>query len=144
MRQVLLSVILFVASAPAMAASQKDVRELTALAKGLHSALMRGDVAYLDRVLAPEHVNVHDHGVVKTKAEFLADVRAGKTHVTSATVDDVHVRFYGNTAVMHYRLVGKARVAGRETEGTWRTLRVFVRRNGRWQCVTSQYTMVRV
>jgi ketosteroid isomerase-like protein len=144
MRQVLLSVILFVASASAMAASQRDVRELTALSKGLHSALMRGDVAYLNRVLAPDHVNVHDHGVVKTKAEFLADVRAGKTHVTSATVDDVHVRVYGNTAVVLYRLVGKARVAGREREGTWRTLRVFVRRNGRWQCVASQYTMVRV
>jgi ketosteroid isomerase-like protein len=144
MRRVLLLVLLLVVGAPAMAASRhgKDVRELTALVKGMHSAVMRGDVAYLDRALAAEHVNIYYHGVVTTKAEFLAHVRAGKTKAAAARVDDLHVRVYGDTAVVHYRLLGKARVAGRETEGAFRTLRVFVRRNGRWQCVASQYTMV--
>ena len=48
----------------------------------------------------------------------------------------------GDAAVVDYTLKSKGRFRGREIDDTTRVMRVFVKRNGRWQCVAAQYTLV--
>jgi ketosteroid isomerase-like protein len=78
--------------------------------------------------------------VVSDRAGDLADLK-GPNPMTSCVDDDVKVRVYGDTAVV----MGRGRRSGmfkgapfKDREITYTD--VFVRRNGRWQCVASQGT----
>jgi len=145
MNRVLPSTLLLVVAASVSAAPQqaKDVREITQLVRDIHRADVRGDHAFLERTYDDDFVQVTWAGTVHTKQQWLAAHRAGKFKFESSVVDDFRVRIYGDTAVPHYRTRWKGRIPGKETkEGTSRAIRVFVRRNGRWQCVAVQYTRV--
>jgi ketosteroid isomerase-like protein len=143
-RVVVWGVLLFVvASMEAATPPGKDVRDVTQLVKDTHSAIVRRDHAFLERTWADEYLHVHSTGAVRTRAQWLADHRAGRTRLEYSRPDDIQVRIYGDTAVALYRVRAKGRVAGRERpEGDYRVMRVFVRRNGRWQCVAAQFTRV--
>jgi hypothetical protein len=52
------------------------------------------------------------------------------------------VRVHGDTAVVHYRIRGWGQVVGKAQGGQFRVTRVFVRRDGRWQCIAAQWTNV--
>lgn len=126
---------------PAAARQSKDERDLIQLVKDVQAAITRQDVKLLDRALAEEFVNVHSTGVMKTKAEWLADLRSGSTKFVNEQPDDFRVRVYGDTGVVHYRIRGKGQAAGKTQTGLLRVSRVFVRRDGRWQCVAAHWTM---
>jgi ketosteroid isomerase-like protein len=143
-RVIVWGILLFVvASIEAATPPGKDVRDVTQLVKDITSAVVRRDHAFLERTYADEYFHVHATGVVRTKAQWLADHRAGRTRLEYSRPDDIQVRIYGDTAVALYHLRAKGRLAGRElAEGEIRGMRVFVRRNGRWQCVAAQFTRV--
>jgi ketosteroid isomerase-like protein len=120
----------------------KDEQALIQLVKEIQAATTRQDAAALDKVLAEEFVNIHSTGILKTKAAWLADLRAGKTKFAHEEPDEFRVRIYGDTAVVHYRIGGKGQAAGKAQSGQFRATRIFVRRDGRWQCVATHWTML--
>ena len=81
--------------------------------------------------LAEDHPVSQRHGVVKTRAQWLAELRSGDTSFTTLRVENPQVQVHGATAVVTYvtRLEGK--VAGQAVNATSQTMRVFVRRDGR-------------
>lgn len=60
-------------------------------------------------------------------------------HVAFMT-DEIHVRTFGEAAVFTGRLVG--RTAGGEVVSASRFTHMFVKREGRWQCVAGQATVI--
>ena len=60
-----------------------------------------GDASVLKRILADDFVWVYPDGtrILWTKAEAVADAAAGPGDFVSDHVDDVHVRFFGSTAL---------------------------------------------
>ena len=57
-------------------------------------------------------------------------------------IDDDRVQVYGTTAVMTYHYRTNERYRGEDQSGDFRFLRVFVKRDGRWQMVAGQETAV--
>ena len=62
--------------------------------------------------------------------------------LVSYAIDDDRVQVYGATAVMTYHYRSNERYRGEDQSGDFRFMRVFVKRDGRWQMVAGQETAV--
>lgn len=141
--QWLCGVIVLAAAVPASAQRvQSDQEVLIALERGWNEAFYRKDVAFIERLLAEEFVATYDDGRIGDKATELALVTAFDQAVQSATPEDFAVRVYRDTAVVWFtlRLVGLK--DGQRSEMALRYTDVWIIRDGRWQCVSSQSTRV--
>ena len=117
-----------------------NVRELE---DRLNEAIVQGDVATFDRLFADDFTHTSHDGTFRTRAEWLKGRVQGKSNYVSYEVVDRQIRIYGETAVV----TGLAKPSWREDDGslasgTFRLLRVWVKRGGRWQAVAFQSTRV--
>ena len=129
--------------------AEREVRELEAQ---LSRAVVQGDRAFFERVLATDFTHTSHAGKFKTRAEWMAEDKvenrqgkpqAGKTTYEAFDVDDLAVRIYGETAVVTGRSTPKGRNAkGEPIRGRYRFLRVWVKRGGGWQAVAFQGTRI--
>ena len=115
-------------------------RTLIELERGWNAAFYDRDVAYLDSVLADDFIVTYDDGARGDKARELALAESFNQQVVSATQDDFIVRVYGDTAVVLFTLRVVGIRQGQEAELTLRYSDVWVLRDDRWQCVSSQST----
>jgi ketosteroid isomerase-like protein len=137
--------VLAVSCAVPVSASQRvqsDQDVLIGLERGWNDAFYKRDVAFIERLLAEEFVATYDDGRMGDKATELALVEAFNQNVESAVPGDFSVRVYRDTAVVWFtlRLVGIK--DGQRSEMALRYTDVWVVRDGRWQCVSSQSTRV--
>lgn len=125
---------------PAHAQPSADEEALLALETAWDQALYRRNVPFVERVLATEFIATYPDGTRGDKASELALVAAFNQQVDSSEHDDMTIRVYGDTAVVWFTLRLTGPKDGRPTVLLLRYVDVFVRRDGRWQCVSSQST----
>ena len=118
------------------------VAELREIENQLIAAWVAGDPSVHERVLAEEWSVIDAQGRIRTRAEVLEEMfRPGQQEI-SGRIDEVAVRPYGDWAIV----TGKTHVAGRyegnEINVTLRFMDVFRRREGSWQVVASQATLL--
>jgi ketosteroid isomerase-like protein len=138
----LLAVVL---SFPAVARSQgvkSDQDILTKLEMDWDAAFHRHDVAFIDRLLAEEFVVTYDNGVRADRATELELAKSLNENVESSTLDEFIVKEYGSTAVVWFTLHLVGPRDGKPLAIDYQFTDVFVLRDGRWQCVSSQSTRV--
>lgn len=124
----------------ARVASDQDV--LIALERRWNDAFYKKDTAFISSVLADEFVATYDDGSRGDRSKELALAAEFDQQVESAIQDEFQVKVYGNSAVVWFTL----NVVGIK-QGQRATLKlsytdVWVMRDGRWQCVSSQSTRV--
>jgi ketosteroid isomerase-like protein len=121
---------------------QSDQDVLIGLERGWNEAFYKRDVAFIENLLAEEFVATYDDGRRGDKATELALVKAFNQQVESAIPDEFSVRVYRDTAVVWFtlRLVGIRE--GQRSEMALQYTDVWIVRDGRWQCVSSQSTRV--
>ncbi len=129
--------------APARAqAVRSDQDVLIQLERQWNDAFYRKDMAFLQNVLAEEYISTYEDGTKGDKAKELAETAAFNQHVDSSKQEDFLVKVYGDTAVVWFSLRLTGPKQGKPTEVLLRYVDVFVMRDGRWQCVSSQSTKV--
>jgi ketosteroid isomerase-like protein len=109
----------------------------------MEAAVVRGDVAFLDRACTDDFSFTHGDGWtnggaplrVETKAQWLSSV--SKAPYLFRNLDSVQVELHGDIAITYGRYRARNTVAepGREEFTVWFE-RVYVRRGGRWQYVS--------
>ena len=134
---ILLLAILAVGQAP----SATD--ELTQIQHRLMKAWIDGDREYVDRTLASEWTTTDTTGHVLTKAQvmqeaFGSDVR----RIESGAIDDIKVRLLGDAAIVTGHTTAVGIYKGSKVTANLRFTDVFIKREGRWQAVASQGTMI--
>ena len=128
---------------PARAQSQKATEQEVLKASQMldEASLMKKDRATMQRLYADDYMYVHSNGVVLNKAQEIAESMSPNMAWTAHTSDDMKVRVFGNVAIVTgiSTLTGSAKgyVAGPR-----RFTEVWVKRNGRWQEVGGQSTIV--
>ncbi len=141
---ILLALALFFALSPGRHAGAQEASPDEAALRTLETewdqALYRRDVTFIEQVLADEFVATYPDGTRGDKAKELALVAAFNQKVDSSTHDDMTVRIYGDTAVVWFTLRLTGPKNGEPTVLLLKYVDVFVRRDGRWQCVSSQST----
>ena len=121
---------------------KSDQEILIEIEQGWNEAFYQKNVAFIESILADDFIATYDDGSRGDKARELALAREFNQQVESSIQDDFTVKLYGDTGVVWFtlRLVGIRQ--GERIEVVFRYTDVFVLRNGRWQCVSTQSTKV--
>ena len=141
------AVLLLLACVPSQrppAADSTAVAEVHETTRRYDDALRRADAEAAGRFWADEFIFVNPEGRRLTRADRLANLRAGRTAFDSLAPapgqEEIHV--YGDVAVHRTLLTIGGRYSGQAERGQFRALVVWVRRDGRWQQVANQLTPV--
>jgi len=129
-----------VAFASQRAPVESDQQILIKLEQSWNEAFYQKDVAFIETILADEFIATYEDGSRGDKAKELALAAAFNQQVESAIQDEFTVKIYRDTAVVWFtlRMVGIRQ--GQRAELVLRYTDVWIMRNGRWQCVSTQST----
>lgn len=116
--------------------------EIRRLESRLREAALAGAVAVLDDLLADDYTNTDAYGLVRHKAQVIADVQSGNYSFEAIDLDDINVNLYGDAAVLTAKRTVRGRTTRRDPSGEFRQIRVYARRQGRWQAVMLQITRI--
>ena len=121
-------------------AAPDPAADVLAFEREMEAAVVRGDVAFLDRACSSDFSFTHGDGWttggppvrVENKAQWLAAV--AKAPYLARDLDSVKVELHGDVAITYgrYRARNKAGDPGRRAFTVWFE-RVYARRDGRWQ-----------
>jgi ketosteroid isomerase-like protein len=120
----------------------RDELELTQLVKDLNEAVVKADLAVLERALHEDYVHNRPNGVVEDRAQYLENRKARRVDFESLVPDEMEVRVYGDTAIVTGRSTAKGKDQYGKMDELRRWTRVLVRRDGRWQFVHFQATPI--
>ena len=123
-------------------ASRPAEQELIKLENAWKQAVVNRDAAALKRLYADEYVSTDQEGVVWNKVDDIAIDTTGVSRLASYKLDDMKVRLSGDAAVVTGRITSKGTLHGNAVSGESRFTDVFVKRDGRWQCLASQSTPI--
>ena len=123
-------------------AVRSEEQALVELERDWNEAFYEKDVTVIERLLADEFIATYDDGNRGDKAKELALAENFNQQVESAVQDEFTVKIYGDTAVVWFTLQVVGFKEGLRTGVTLRYADVWVKRDGRWQCVSSQSTRV--
>ena len=121
-----------------------EVTELLAdIEERIATAWVNGDRSFIEQILAEDWSVTDLTGRVLKKAEVLEEAFGSKDRqIVSMRIDEVNVRPFGDWAIVTGRTHAAGAYQGETAEVTLRFTDVFANRNGRWQVVASQATLL--
>lgn len=99
-------------------------------------SVVTGDTSAVERFLADDIVGVDPDGSIYNKAKELEETRQGPEDFVSNHLNDVKVRFYGDTAIVQGS-ESWVRRTGSPLRGRYVWIDTWMKRNGKWQIVAS-------
>jgi ketosteroid isomerase-like protein len=132
---------------PQMPRGQKHEsrHEIERLEEAWRNALLQGNATALEPLLADDFMAITPSGTLQTKDQMLANVRAGKVHLTALDFSDRKFRFYGSTALVTVlAAISGANSEGNPIDGNYRYTHVYTRdAKGKWRIVNFEASRVR-
>lgn len=107
-----------------------------------NDAIMKGDIATLDKMYANEIAWTNPRGELLTKSQVLAHLGSGEQKFFSIKHSDRQIHVYGNTVVMTVFTRSSVRYKGKTSDAPRRFTNVFVKDNGHWLLVVHHATPV--
>jgi hypothetical protein len=128
---------------PAVVSTPADAAEVLAFERAMEAAVVRGDVAYVARVSAPDLSFTHGDGwttggqplLVDNRESFLKRVENKQYNVRD--LDSVKVEMHGDIAITYGRYVAQNRTGN--PNQSWFSVwfeRVYQKRDGHWLYVS--------
>jgi ketosteroid isomerase-like protein len=119
--------------------SDSDTRsKIVALEKAWNQAYKLGDTKALGAILDDNIVLVEDDGSLKTKAQFLATVKAATSNDEQVVPESLTVHVFGKTAIA----VGVLAVKGKAGTRRERFIDTWINKNGTWVCIATDATPI--
>jgi ketosteroid isomerase-like protein len=108
------------------------------------SAVLKGNIPAIDAMLAEDYMAITPTGILQSKDQALASLRAGSMHFKKIDFSDRKIRIYGATALV----TSRAEVAGTGPEGdisgSYRYTRVYVKdTRGTWRIVSFEANRIK-
>lgn len=117
-------------------------REIETLEQRWRQAIITNNVAEMNNLLSNDYIGITSNGTVENKPQALAQRRAGTVSITKLDLSDIHIRVYGDTAVV----TSVADLVGTNGEsdisGKYRYTRVYALHRGKWQIVSFEASRV--
>lgn len=118
-------------------------QELLNLERQWKEAVVKKDVAALQRLYADDYISVDSEGAIWNKTDDIEIDTAGMFRLESFRLEDMKVRLYGDTAIVTGRSAFSGTIEGEgqvKSSSQFRFVDVFVKQNGQWRCVSNQFT----
>ena len=103
-------------------------------------AMKKGDWAALDAALADDLTYVHSTARLESKAEHIANLRAGKPHYRGIAPRDRRVRVHGGVGIVNGVSDMHVERDGKENRFTVRYLAVYAKTGADWRMIAWQST----
>jgi ketosteroid isomerase-like protein len=116
--------------------------ELQSLDKEWSAAIVKNDVDAIGRFMSDDWVIIGPEGNVIDRSRFLAVIKSGDLTHESMESDDWLVQVYGDTAIVTAQAKSKGKYRGQSFATHERSTSVFLRKDGRWQCIHTQLTPI--
>ena len=133
---------LFVFTMLGSAWAQSDEGQLKKFETVRADAVVKGDIATVEKGTADDYTFANVYGQVMGKTQLLNALKSGDIKLTSDDVSDMKVRVYGNTAVITGKAATKGTIGGKDASGQNTFTRVLVKKGGTWQTVALQQTRI--
>ena len=142
---IVMVLVLIAAPSPSWASARHPqvASEIESLERAWSAAFLNHDTATIARILADDYVGIDGRGVVSGKSDEIEEAKAPATGaspggyvVLGEELSGVRVRLYGDTAILTATNTARIEDQGQETTVRYRRTTVYVRRKGKWQCVT--------
>jgi ketosteroid isomerase-like protein len=118
-------------------------QELMQMERDWSAAYLKHDPATVGRILADDYVGIDGRAIFSNKTEEMEEAKLPapgtpppERSVLDETISDMQVRVYGNAAVVTGLSTEKVQFKGLESTVRYRRTTVYVKRQGRWQCVS--------
>ena len=120
---------------PGSTASGEDEQALYQLERDWAAAGLTKDTAVVDKFLAADFVSNWD-GKTQNKKQVLTEMKSNPAKIESAATTEMKAMVLGDTAVVQGLYVEKSTTSGKDSSAKHKYTEVYVKRDGRWQCVT--------
>jgi ketosteroid isomerase-like protein len=106
-------------------------------------ALTKRDSATLDKIWAPEYTFINPRGEVVTKEQRMANLKSGATEFKAINPQQEKLQLHGDIAIDIGRVnLEGTRYSGKESSGEYRYMNVWVKKQGQWQMLANQITLI--
>ena len=114
--------------------------ELLKIEEEFAAAILKNDVENLGRLVADDWIIIDPNGEIVDRTRFFEVIKSGVLTHDMMESEDFRVRVYGDSAVVTGVTCTKGKFMGQEFSTQERATDVFVKRDGRWQCVLTHLT----
>jgi len=108
--------------------------------KAWAAAVVKGDHAALDKLLAADLIYTHSSGVVENKNVYFGKLKSGALKYESIQHEDIVVKPYGDAAVLHCKVRMKGVSDGAPFSAYAVMTHVWVKQGGSWKLAAHQAT----
>lgn len=113
-----------------------DQKAVLEAEKQLATAMIKADVATLEKLLVDDLSYTHSAAKTETKAEVVQTAKTGSTKYESINYDTTNVRQYGNSVITTHNMTIVANGASNKLYVTF----VWVKNGNNWQLASRQAT----
>ncbi len=114
--------------------------ELLKLEKEFAEAIVRNNLEGIGRLVTDDWIIIDPNGEIVDRPRFFEVIKSGALMHDLMESEDFRVRVYGDSAVVSAVTRSKGKFMGQEFSTQERATDVFVKRDGRWQCVLTHLT----
>src|SRR5215831_126707 len=114
--------------------------ELLKVEKEFAKTIVSNDLERLGRLVTDDWIIIDPNGEIVDRARFFEVIKSGALTHDMMESEDSRVRVYGDSAVVIAVTRTKGKFMGQEFSTQERATDVFVKRDGRWQCVLTHLT----
>jgi ketosteroid isomerase-like protein len=114
--------------------------ELLKLEKAFAEAIVKNDLEGIGRLVTDDWIIIDPDGGIVDRARFFEVIKSGALTHEMMESEDFRVRVYRDSAVVTGVTRTKGKFMGEEFSTQERATDVFVKRDGRWQCVLTHLT----
>jgi ketosteroid isomerase-like protein len=115
-------------------------KELLKLEKAFAEAIVKNDLEGIGQVVTDDWIIIDPNGEIVDLTRFFEVIKSGALTHDMMDSEDFRVRVYGDSAVVTAVTRTKGKFMGQEFTTQERATDVFVKRDGRWQCVLTHLT----
>jgi ketosteroid isomerase-like protein len=114
--------------------------ELLRIEEEFAQAIVSDDLEGVGRIVADDWIIIDPNGDIVDRTRFLEVIKSGALTHDMMKSEEFRVRVYGDSAVVTAVTRTKGKFMGQEFSTQERATDVFVKRDGRWQCVLTHLT----
>lgn len=119
-------------------AQSKHETKVAEAIEQLRSAMISGERASLENIVADQLSYGHSGGAVENKTEFVEKIASGKSDFVSIELTEQTISISGKTAVVRHTLNAGTNDGGKPGTVKLKVLLVWQKQNGKWKLLARQ------
>jgi ketosteroid isomerase-like protein len=119
-----------------------DKSMILALESAWNQAEIHHDANATAAIMADTFISVDHHGTLLSKSQYLADLKDTSFRPEEISNSETSVYLYGDVAIVTSAYRTKGTDDGKPFAHHGRFTDTWIKRNGKWQCVADQETLI--